>query len=506
MTALASTAAIGVIGAGTMGAGIAQVAAAAGHRVFLYDAAPGAAVLAKQRITGALTRRVESARMDAGERDALLAHIQAVNQREELAPAKLIIEAVSEDLTLKRKVLREFESLCAPDTLFATNTSSLSVTAIGAALARPENLAGIHFFNPAPVMKLVEVVSGLATHPNVAKVIFATAERWGKQAVHARSTPGFIVNRIARPFYGEALRALEEGAADVATIDAVFRESGGFRMGPFELMDLIGIDVNFAVTSGVYKAFFDDPRYRPSLLQQELVDAGRFGRKSGRGFYEYGDKPERPEPKNTASAAPPASVSVCGNLGCAQGLAELIENAGIRVDAEAGPGRLRLGNTAIALTDGRSATRHAADERINELVLFDLALDYGEAKRIAISKADQASTESLIATAGLFQALGKHVSIVDDIPGLLVMRAVCMLANEAAHAVDQQVCSASDVDTAMQTGVNYPLGPLAWAQRIGLSSVLNAIDNLAAVYGQDRYRASPLLRRKVATGIGFEGL
>jgi 3-hydroxybutyryl-CoA dehydrogenase len=369
------------------------------------------------------------------------------------------------------------------DAILATNTSSLSVTAIASALSRPARLVGMHFFNPVPVMALVEVVSGAATDPAVADAVFATAAAWGKTPVHARSTPGFIVNRVARPFYAEALRLLGEGAADVATLDAIMRESGGFRMGPFELMDLIGHDVNFAVTRSVYDAFFQDPRFTPSLIQQELVAAGYLGRKSGRGFYRYGEDAERPAP---ASLPPgPRPQRVIGDP-----LVDL--PAGKRVEID--------GATALALTDGRTATERMAAEGGLPLVLVDLAFDYGRADRLALAVADQAAPGDLARAAGLFQALGKEVSRVDDVPGMIVMRTVCMLANEAADAVNQGVCDAAAVDTAMRLAVNYPRGPLAWAQAIGLERVVTVLANLAAGYGEDRYRVSPLLRRRLFAG------
>ena len=264
MSALARDTLIAVVGAGAMGAGIAQVAAVAGIR----------AQLAKMAEKGRLTAA-----------DAAAAGMRLIPAHEiaDLAGAGLVVEAIVEDLAEKQALFADLEGIVGRDCILCTNTSSISVTAIGAALHHPERLAGLHFFNPAPLMALVEVVSGLATDRAVAETLFATAAAWGKTPVHARSTPGFIVNRVARPYYAEALRLAQEGAADCATIDAVMREAGGFRMGPFELMDMIGLDVNFAVTSSVWRAFVHDPRFLPSLLQRELVDAGRLGRKNGRG-------------------------------------------------------------------------------------------------------------------------------------------------------------------------------------------------------------------------------
>ncbi len=506
MQPLANSVVVGVIGAGTMGAGIAEVAATAGHPVRLFDARSGAAADAISGIGKRLARDVEKGRLSAEQREARLARLHAVDELESLAPCGLVIEAIVEDLNAKCQLFTTLESLLAEDAILATNTSSISVTAIGAALDNPGHLVGMHFFNPATRMALVEVISGLATSPAVADTIVATAEAWGKAPVRAKSTPGFIVNRVARPFYAEALRAYGEGAADVPTIDAVIKEGGGFRMGPFELMDLIGHDVNAAVTQTVCDAFNQDRRFEPSLIQRELVAAQRLGRKSGQGFYDYRDGAVNPGPATAAAAAAPTAVTAYGNLGVAAPLLELAETAGFAVAHEPAPfpgaGWIRAGSANLALSDGRSATQRAA-HGLENLVLFDLALDYRSAARIAVAAADGCDAAALSDAVGFMQALGKQVSVVDDYPGLLVMRTVCMLANLGADAVHQQVCDAAAVDVAMQKGVNYPRGPLAWAEQIGLAFVVEVLDNLTRIYGEERYRVSPLLRRKVWGGSGF---
>ena len=293
---------VGVVGAGTMGAGIAQVAAAAGHPVRVLDAQPGAAEAGIARTADALAARVDRGRLAAADRDALLARIAPVTGAGALAGCALVIEAIVESLEPKRALLAELEGVVGERAILASNTSSLSITALASGLAHPGRVLGMHFFNPAPVMRLVEVVTGLATDAPVAACAMATAEAWGKVAVQARSTPGFIVNRVARPYYGEALRLLEEQAADAATLDALMTGCGGFPLGPFALMDLIGNDVNHAVTCSVFDAFHHDPRYRPSLLQKERVDAGWLGRKSGRGWYLHDGTPP-PAPSFAARAA-----------------------------------------------------------------------------------------------------------------------------------------------------------------------------------------------------------
>lgn len=292
---------IGVLGAGAMGTGIAQVAAVAGHPVVLADANAPAVAKARETIKRVLAREAEKGRMPAADADAAVARVEAAPLDEgaglhAFAQCDLVVEAISEDLAIKQDAFARLEQATPPGAILATNTSSLSVTAIAGRLARPGRVVGMHFFNPVPLMPLVEVIPGLATDEEVTSAVRDLAAAWGKVPVVAKDTPGFIVNRLARPFYGEALRLYEEGVASPATIDWAMRKLGGFRMGPFELMDLIGNDVNFAVTRSVFEAMFHDPRYRPSLTQQRQVEAGLLGRKSGRGYYDYAEGAERPAP------------------------------------------------------------------------------------------------------------------------------------------------------------------------------------------------------------------
>ena len=381
---------VGVVGAGTMGRGIAQVASAAGHQVILMDLDRAALEQAMAFLTKIQDRAVEKGRASRDEADALLARISTGSSMDALSGCGLVIEAIVEDSAVKGALLNGLESVLSPDATIASNTSSLSVTALASGLKCPDRFIGLHFFNPAPLLPLVEVVPALQSRDGLADEMLALMRQWGKQPALAQDTPGFIVNRVARPFYGEAIRILEEGVADVATIDWAMTELGGFRMGPFALMDLIGNDINYAVTESVWTAFHYDARYRPSFAQKRNVDAGWLGRKSGRGWYVHGEGAILPEPRR--------------------------------------------------------------DKDLGQDILW---------------------------------------------------RILVMLINEAADAVFWGVASAEDVDRAMKGGVNYPKGLLAWAEDVGLSDCVDALDALRAKYGEDRYRCSPLLRARASEGRSF---
>lgn len=502
--ALSLTATVAVIGAGAMGAGIAQVAALAGHPVLLHDTRAGAAESAITGIRSALTKLVEKGKLRADAVERAIANLRPASALSDLTAADLVVEAIVENLDAKRSLLKQLEAVVAPSAVLATNTSSISITAIGAALSRPERLVGMHFFNPAPLMPLVEVVSGAATSHEVAEQVYASAARWGKTPVHTRSTPGFIVNRVARPYYAEGLRLLQEGVADPVTLDAVLRESGGFKMGPFELMDLIGHDVNYAVTRSVFDAFYGDPRFAPSLIQLELVNAGYLGRKSGRGFYDYRETAVKAEPASECSQPLPSRIEIDTFNPLGEALARRLTAAGCayaKADGKLDDGQVaRAGGAEIYPTDGRSATERAATSHTSNLVLIDLMLDATTARRAALSRAAQCAPAAWNAAVGLMQAAGYAVSALQDSPGMAVMRTVAMLANEACDAVHQQVCCAAAVDLAMRGGVGYPIGPLEWADRIGTARVLSVLDDLAHHYGEPRYRASSFLRHQVWAG------
>jgi len=506
---------IGVVGAGTMGAGIALTALYAGHQVILAEAAPEALQRGRQYIEGHLARK--------GRSDALK-QLRLSNELGALAGSELVIEAVNEDLELKRTVFNELDRLCPPPTILASNTSTLSITSIAAATRTPERVAGMHFFNPAPVMRLVEVARGAATSQATLEALVGLAEQMGKTPVVTLDTPGFIVNRVARPFYGEALRLLAEQAAGHEAIDLLVTLGGGFPMGPFELMDLIGLDVNLQAAQSMYDSSYGEPRYRPQSIQRRYVESGRLGRKTGAGFYEYPDgekhwtAPEVPEPRQQSgfvlisdgSWGPEVGrllVQAGYTLSETHGdlpLAALIVNGREegardvlrRYDRGLAPQIPILCQTVdIAFSEVEQSAQHP-----ERLIGFD-GLFFAAARAVTLVAQSNLPSEVRQAAETLVRSLGKLPVWVNESPGLVLPRIVCCLANEAAFAVAEGVAAPEAVDTAMVLGVNYPQGPLEWAAALGYRKVVAVLDHLADEYGEERYRAAPWLRNRARRSL-----
>ncbi len=483
-----------VVGAGIMGAGIAQVAAQAGHRVALFDVRDGAAAAARDKLGQTLDGLAAKGRLTPEAAQATLARIDAIAALDEARGCSLAVEAIVEDLEAKRALFRQLEGLLPADAILATNTSSISVTAIANGLQRPERLVGMHFFNPVPLMKLVEVVSGLRTDAAVAAAIFELSKAWGKVPVHAKSTPGFIVNRIARPYYAETLALLQEQAARPEVLDACLR-AAGFRMGPCELMDLIGHDTNFAVTNSVYAANFYDKRYVPSGVQREMVDGGLLGRKSGRGFYAY----PQGAPALPAVALPalPADVRVVvhGRGALAEAWAAALGRPHQR-DADSDWTGLEVDDAQLRLTDGPTAGEIAAATGVRDVAVFDRLPGPAWQGTLAFAVADAASDAWRAQAPAWLAGLGVQPQPVADTPGLVVARTLAMLVNEAADAVHQGVCSPEGADAAMKLGVNYPAGPFEWLAGWSARGVLGILAALDDTCRGERYRASPWLLRR----------
>ena len=494
-----------VVGAGIMGAGIAQIAAQAGHRVYLHDQRPGASKQVRDKLAATLEGLVAKGKLQTSDAAAAMERIVAIETVKDAASAELVVEAIVENLDAKRALFRELEALLPDTAVFCTNTSSISVTAIGKDLQHPGRLVGMHFFNPVPLMKLVEVVHGLRTDTAIANRIEALARAWGKTPVHTRSTPGFIVNRIARPFYAEALAMLQEQAGEPARIDACLC-AAGFRMGPFELMDLIGHDTNFSVTRSVYDANFQDKRYVPSLLQAELVAGGLLGRKSGRGFYVYPEGVPALPSDEYAELIQPSSITVHGDGPMADLLRERLTRAAVtpvQIERQSDWLGLQIGSARLVFTDGRTAQSIAGEQKDVGVVDWPLAAFTAGAspknQHLAYALAPQAGAEWAQQAPAWLAALGWTPVRLADTPGLAVARTVSMLVNEAADAVQQGVCTPDAADAAMKLGVNYPAGPFEWLKALGTHRVLAVLRRLDEEYRGERYRSSPWLRRHLET-------
>ena len=467
---------VAVIGSGIMGAGIAEVAASHGHPVLVYDINADAISRAIDGIRTRLESRVARGKLSGEACAQTLQRLVPVTDIQALARADLVIEAASEQMAVKKALFAQLAEICPAKTLLTSNTSSISITAIAADLSHPERVAGLHFFNPAPVMKLVEVVSGLATSEEVVEQLSALAVKWGKQPVRCQSTPGFIVNRVARPYYAEAWRALEEQVAAPEAIDAALREGAGFPMGPLELTDMIGQDVNFAVTCSVFNAFWQERRFLPSLVQQELVLAGRFGKKSGQGVYNWrSDRPAASWLETVSDADSAISVQRRSD-----GVTEI---------------------DGLLLIETQGETAQALANRYGQPVVV-CDRQEGDVAVIAVAASNPASANRK--AVWHLQQQGKRVLQVADYPGLLIWRTVAMIVNEALDALQKGVASEQDIDTAMRLGVNYPRGPLAWGEQLGWQRLLRLLENLQRHYGEERYRPSSLLRQRALLESSYE--
>ncbi|MDB5967202.1 MAG: 3-hydroxyacyl-CoA dehydrogenase [Polaromonas sp.] len=486
-----------------MGRGIAQIAAQAGSVIKLLDLQPDAADKAREHLAGQWDKLVAKGRLEASVAEGHKARVQPVKTMADLADCDLVVEAVVERIDVKQALFAELETLVRPGATLVSNTSSLSITAIAARLKHPERFAGYHFFNPVPLMKVVEVIAGLKTAVAVCTQLSGYARQMGHTPVLAQDTPGFIVNHAGRGYGTEALRIVSEGISDFATIDRILRDQGGFKLGPFELMDLTGLDVSHPVMESVYRQYYEEARYRPSVITAQRLAGGVLGRKTGEGFYRYTDgvmqvAAEAPAPQ--VAEMPPVWVSP--RAARRSELLQLLKDLGARIETGASASPLAL---VLVAPLGFDITTVAVVERLDpaRTVGIDMLIDDSATRRRVIATNPATRTDMRDAAQALLSRDGKPVSVIRDSGGFVTQRVVATIVNIASDICQQSICSPKDLETAVTLGLGYPMGPLAMGDRYGPTNILEVLFNMQTVYGDQRYRPSPWLRRRGAIGLSL---
>ena len=487
----------GVAGSGTMGRGIIQVLAQCGVRVLVFDAKPGAAQAAKESIAQSLSKLVEKGRVKQKDADATLGRIEPVNELKAFAPCHLVVEAIVEVLEVKREFFAALEAVVGEDCLIASNTSSLSITAMAAGLKKPGRVAGYHFFNPVPVMKIVEVVGGVMTEPWVTDALTELAKRYGHTPVNCQDTPGFIVNHAGRGFVPESLRIYSEGIAEPAVIDRILVDAAGFRLGPFGLMDLVGLDIAHGVMKSMYDQYYQEPRYRPSFVCDPRVAAGLLGRKTGRGWYEYENGNLVPEPESSAPPARPTSVWIAPD---APTLKEMIGRLNVKSESGAKPSPDAL---CLVAPIGKDATTAALEHGLDAERTVAVDPLFGFTKRRTIMTTPITKSAYRAMAHGLLAADGVPVSVIKDSPGFVAQRVVAHIVNVGCDIAQQNIATPEDLDRAVMLGLGYPHGPLAMGDAVGAPKILAVLEAMYDFYKEPRYRPSPWLTRRARLGVSL---
>jgi 3-hydroxybutyryl-CoA dehydrogenase len=493
---------LGVIGTGAMGRGIIQVAAAGGMRVRITDARAGAAEEARGFVDKMLMRAAEKGAMTRDEAVAAVGRIDTVAGPDGMKPCHVVIEAIVENLEAKQALFSQLESVVAPDCILASNTSSLSVTSIASKLKTPQRFAGFHFFNPVPLMKLVEVIDGLQTEEWVGEALMALGRRMTREPVRLKDAPGFLVNQVGRGFTLEGSHLAYEGIAKFSDVDRVMRDMGGFRMGPFELMDLTGLDVTQPASELIYHQFFQEPRYRPNLIMRSRYEAGVLGRKTRRGFYDY-DADMKPlvPPEPPPPAAFPGSVWVSPADRKGHGtMAELLGKLGARVENGTRPGA----NSLILVTPvGEDATTCAVEQGLDPKRTVAVDTLFPLAKRRTIMGTPLTEEDYRLGAHGLLASDGVPVTVCRDSPGFIAQRIVAMIVNIGCSIAQSRTAQPADIDKAVTLGLNYPNGPFRFGDVIGPDRVHAVLSNMHRIYGDPRYRPSIWLTRRARLGVSL---
>jgi 3-hydroxybutyryl-CoA dehydrogenase len=501
MSGMPNVSVVGVAGTGLMGRGIAQIAAQAGIETLMFDAAPGVAAKAKETIAQALAKLVEKGKLTAEQVDAALDALKPVDALSALARCDVVVEAIVEDLGAKQALFKSLEDVVREDCILASNTSSLSVTAIASACRRPARVGGFHFFSPVPLMKLVEVIGGVKSEPRVVETLTALARRMGHTPVRAADTPGFIVNHAGRGYGTEALRILSEGVASFDVIDRILKDGAGFRMGPFELLDLTGLDVSQPVMESIYHQYYEEPRFRPSPLLLQRKTAGLLGRKTGRGFYEYTDGAIEAIPAAPAPAGRPHLVWISQRHPDAYTkVLHLATALGVKIDAGLTPTDDSL---CIVTPLGSDATTAAVEEHLDAMRTVAVDAWFGLASHRTLMTTPVTAPAMRDAAHGLFASDGVPVSVVKDSAGFVSQRVVAHIVNIACDIAQQRIATPDDIERAVTLGLGYRQGPLAMGDALGPRNVLAILNALHDMYRDPRYRPSPWLARRARLGVSL---
>jgi len=492
---------VGIIGTGAMGRGIAQVATTGGMRVLMCDARAGAAEEAKGFVAKMLDRAVEKGSMTKEAHAAAMARIEVVEGPAAMKPCHLVIEVIVEDLAAKRSLFALLEDIVGPDCVLATNTSSLAVTSIAAKLKRPERFAGMHFFNPVPLMKLVEVIDGVRTEPWVGDALMEVGRRMGREPVRVKDAPGFIVNQVGRGFGVEAAHIASEGIAGFADIDRIMRDVAGFRMGPFELMELTGLDVSQPASVAIYEQCYHEPRYRPAQLMRSRYDAGIFGRKTNKGFYDYADGKAVVPAEPAAPAARPQSVwvSAAEPAGHAA-LTALLKTLNATPESGAKPSEKAL---ILVTPYGDDATTRAVEQGLDAKRTVAVDTLFPMVKRRTIMTTPLTDPAYRDAAHGLLASDRVPVTVIKDSPGFVAQRIVAMIVNIGCYLAQSRTAAPGDVDKGATLGLNYPHGPMTFGDVLGPDKVLKVLANMTKLYADPRYRPNLWLTRRARLGVSL---
>ncbi|MBI5333153.1 MAG: 3-hydroxyacyl-CoA dehydrogenase [Burkholderiales bacterium] len=492
---------LGLVGCGVMGRGIAQIAAQAGIQVVLHDGRPGGAAEARELLAQTFATLQAKGKLTADQATSATGRLTVAAGLPDLAGCDVVVEAIVESLDAKRALFAELEALVSPQCVLATNTSSLSVTAIAAGLKHPQRVAGWHFFNPVPLMKIVEVIDGLLTDRAVGDFLLALGRRVGHTAVRAQDTPGFIVNHAGRGYGTEALRILAEGVAPFHQLDRILRDTAGFRLGPFELLDLTGLDVSHPVMESIYHQYFEEPRFRPQPLTRQMLAAGTLGRKTGRGFYRYdaGKQELFDEPPAPTDRAAKVWVSR-ERPEAREAVVELLQRLGARID-----GNERPDDDSLCLVTplGEDTTTCVAREQLDARRTLAIETLMDTSRRRVLMTNPLTTQLWREAAHGLLASDGVPVSVIRDSAGLVTQRVLATIINIACEIAQQRIAAPADIDRAVTLGLGYPLGPLAWGDQLGPMTVLALLKNLQAQTGDPRYRPSSWLQRRALLGASL---